>query len=127
MGTRNDRPPGNFFSSNTVDEPQMLGTSQMLSPHSHTHRAHFHSQTHAIIYHTYRQMILLIQIKQKKKKQLKGGRHSRAVSRHSLSSHGGVTITHSYSFTSRSFGCCAPFPEFPSTSSWAAWSPSASC
>lgn len=37
--------------------------------------------------------------KTEEKEQLKGGRHSRAVSRHSLSSHGGVTITRSYSFT----------------------------
>lgn len=77
-------------------------------------------------------MILLIQIKQKKKNSLRGEAFQSSLSSLSLLARGGydyaLILIHRFRRgASKSFGCCAPFPEFPSTSSWAAWSPSASC
>lgn len=94
----------------------------MLSLQTHTLHTGY---SHAIIYHTYRQII-----QTEKKKILRG--QSRAVSHHSLSSWLKLlSFKHSFKQTfPRSVDQRAIRISFffaSSTSSWAAWSPSASC
>lgn len=122
MGARNDW-PSTQLAWVISPKPQKLSTPlKMLSSQTHTLHTGY---SHAIIYHTYRQII-----QTEKKKILRG--QSRAVSHHSLSSWLKLlSFTHTHS-SRRSRGRLINAPsEFrlfgSSTSSWAAWSPSASC